>query len=207
MFAYLESRVAWQGLKYQGYLQPEGLSWRCVAVSPQARGQFLMHRGFLNSAYVTFANISVTKAKGQAYIQWVKKQTSLLLFFNLFLPALGPYCCTQAFSSCHREGLCSSRCTGFSLRWLLLLQSTGSSHTGFSGWSAQALLSVALVVVAHGLSCSEVCGMFRNRDQTCVLCFGRWILNHWTTGDVLGFASWWEEFCFSFYHITLPDID
>ena len=41
----------------------------------------------------------------------------------------------------------SLRCTGFSLRWLLLLQSTGSRHTGFSSCSTR-----ASVVVAHGLS-------------------------------------------------------
>ena len=39
------------------------------------------------------------------------------------------------------------RCTGFSLRWLLLLQSTGSRHMGFSSCGTR-----ASVVVAHGLS-------------------------------------------------------
>ena len=32
------------------------------------------------------------------------------------------------------------RCAGFSLRWLLLLRSTGSRHTGFSSCSTQAQL-------------------------------------------------------------------
>ena len=41
----------------------------------------------------------------------------------------------------------SSRCTGFSLRWPLLLRSTGSRRTGS-------------VVVAHRLSCSVACGIF-----------------------------------------------
>ena len=41
----------------------------------------------------------------------------------------------------------SLRCTGFSLRWLLLLQITGSRRAGS-------------VVVAHGLSCSVACGIF-----------------------------------------------
>ena len=36
-------------------------------------------------------------------------------------------------------------CVGFSLRWLLLLRSTGSRCTGS-------------VVVVHGLSCSAACG-------------------------------------------------
>ena len=40
------------------------------------------------------------------------------LFSYLFLTALGLHCCTQAFFSL--------QCTGFSLLWVLLLQSTGS---------------------------------------------------------------------------------
>ena len=44
-------------------------------------------------------------------------------------------------------GYSSLQCAGFSLRWLLLLWSTGSRHAGS-------------VVVAHGLSCSAPCGIF-----------------------------------------------
>ena len=44
-------------------------------------------------------------------------------------------------------GYSSLRCTGFSLRRLLLLWSTGCRHEGS-------------VVVAHGLSCSAACGIF-----------------------------------------------
>ena len=36
-------------------------------------------------------------------------------------------------------GYSSLRCTGFSLRWLLLLRSTGSRHVGFSSCGSQAL--------------------------------------------------------------------
>ena len=39
------------------------------------------------------------------------------------------------------------QCVGFSLRWLLLLQSMGSRRTGFSSCGSR-----ASVVVAHGLS-------------------------------------------------------
>ena len=35
-------------------------------------------------------------------------------------------------------GYSSLRCTGFSLRWLLLLQSTGSRHVGFISCGTQA---------------------------------------------------------------------
>ena len=55
-------------------------------------------------------------------------------------------------------GYSSLRCTGFSLRWLLLLRSTGSRHVGFSSCGTRALerrLSScgarASVVVAGGV--------------------------------------------------------
>ena len=56
--------------------------------------------------------------------------------------------------------------SGFSLWWLLFLQSTGSR-----------------VVVALGLIALGHVGSSRIRDQTCVPCIGRWILNHWTTRE------------------------
>ena len=44
------------------------------------------------------------------------------------------------------RGYSSLRCVGFSLRWLLLLWSTGSRHMGFSSCGTQ-----ASVVAAHRL--------------------------------------------------------
>ena len=37
------------------------------------------------------------------------------------------------------RGYSSLRCAGFSLQWLLLLQSTGSRHAGFSSCDSRAL--------------------------------------------------------------------
>ena len=63
-------------------------------------------------------------------------------FFNsfsfFFLAVLGHRNCAQAFSSCSEWGLLFLWCMGFSLWWLLLLQSTGSRHTGFSSCRAWA---------------------------------------------------------------------
>ena len=56
-------------------------------------------------------------------------------------------------------GHSSLRCTGLSLSWPLLLQSTGSRHTGS-------------VAVAHGPSCSAACGIFP--DQGLNLCPLHW---------------------------------
>ena len=59
--------------------------------------------------------------------------------YFLFLAALGLFCCTRAFSSCSEQGYSSLQCAGVSLRWLLLLQSTGSRCTGFSSCGSRAL--------------------------------------------------------------------
>ena len=70
-------------------------------------------------------------------------------------------------------------CAGFSLQWLLLLQSTGSRCTGFSScvrW-AQQLWRTGLVAPRH-------VGSSPTRDRTRVPCIGRWILNHCTTREV-----------------------
>ena len=50
------------------------------------------------------------------------------------------------------RGHSSSRCTGLSLSWPLLLRSTGSRRTGS-------------VVVAHGPSCSVACGIFPDQGS------------------------------------------
>ena len=80
-------------------------------------------------------------------------------------------------------GYSSLWCAGFSLRWLLLLWSTGSRHTGFSSCGMQAsvvvahgLWSTGLVVVAHGFCCSVDVGSSRPSARTRVPCIGRRIL-------------------------------
>ena len=61
---------------------------------------------------------------------------------------------------------------GFSLWWLLLLQSTGSNYAGFSS------CGMGLVAPRHVRSS-------RTRDGTHVSCIGRQILSHRTTRDIL----------------------
>ena len=61
------------------------------------------------------------------------------LVFGFFFAALRLCCCTRAFSSCGEQGGYSSlQCACFSLRWLLLLWSTGSRRVGFSSCGSQA---------------------------------------------------------------------
>ena len=76
-------------------------------------------------------------------------------------------------------GYSSLRCAGFSLRWLLLLRSTGCRRAGFSscGSWAQSLWHAGLVAPRH-------VGSSRTRAWTRVPCIGRQILNHCATREV-----------------------
>ena len=84
-------------------------------------------------------------------------------------------------------GHSSSRCMGLSLLWPLLLQSTGSRRAGS-------------VVVAHGPSCSEACGIFPDQGSNpCAL--------HWQAdsqplrhqGSPCSF-KFWKYFCSKFWN-------
>ena len=59
----------------------------------------------------------------------------------------------------------SLQCSGFSLQWLLSLQSSGSRHMGFSSCSM-----CAQWVWHTGLSCSAACGIFPDQGSNpCLL--------------------------------------
>ena len=80
---------------------------------------------------------------------------------------LGLGCCTQAFSGCSKQGLFS----GCGVQ---------ASHWGScSCCGAQAIGVRASEVAAHRFSCPAACGIFLDKDQTCVPC-----VIHWTTKEV-----------------------
>ena len=100
----------------------------------------------------------------------------LLLFTYIFiLAALGLCCCARAFPSCSEWGslsswgLWASQQSGFSLH-----------STGYKACRLQQLWHPGLVVLKY-------VKFSLTRDQTHVLCIGRWILNQWTTREIL---SW-----------------
>ena len=62
------------------------------------------------------------------------------------MAVLGLRFCVRVFSSCGKRGHSSSRCAGLPLSQPLLLRSTDSRRAGS-------------VIVAHGPSCSAVCGI------------------------------------------------
>ena len=89
------------------------------------------------------------------------------------------------------RGYSSLQCTGFSLRWLLLLRSTGSRRVGFSScgtWARQFWLSGSRAQAQQlwrtGLGAPWHVGSSRTRARTRVPCTGRQILNHCTTREV-----------------------
>ena len=86
-----------------------------------------------------------------------KSRTRLSDWTELNLTVLDLLCCTPVFLAVGCRGYSSLQGTGFSLWWVLLLQSTGSKCLGS-------------VVETHGLSCSLACGIFPNQDQTHVPC-------------------------------------
>ena len=73
---------------------------------------------------------------------------SYTIFFNVLISGCpGSLLLCAGFFQLSRAGTTLQlQCSGFSLRWLLLLQSTGSR--------------------AQGFSCPEACGIFWTRDQT-----------------------------------------
>ena len=93
------------------------------------------------------------------------------------------------------RGHSSLPCAGFSLRWLLLLRSTGSRRTGFSScrtWTQQLWLTSSRAQAQQlwytGLVAPQHVGSSRTRARTPVPCIGRWILNHCATREVQFFS-------------------
>ena len=101
----------------------------------------------------------------------------------------------------------SLRCTGFLLRWLLLLQSTCSRHTGFSSygtWAEQLWLSGSRAQAQQlglmGLVAPRHVGSSWTRAQTGVSCIGRQVLNHCATRAVPHTYYLNYFFYFIFFH-------
>ena len=97
--------------------------------------------------------------------------------------ALRPHCgawalhsWVRAVSGCRGWAPLQLRCAGFSLRRLLLLWSSGSRAGRLSGCGIRAPERTGSGPVPGGLHYPAACG---------ILLFGRQILNHWTTSEVV----------------------
>lgn len=98
-------------------------------------------------------------------------------------------------AACRSGGLPSLLCTSFSWWWLLVV-STGSRCPGLrscSTWAQHCGVhapELRLLLSWHlGLVAPLPADTSQTRDQTRILCFGRWILLHCTTREVLSFLS------------------
>ena len=75
----------------------------------------------------------------QEIVRSVNTELSEFSFFNLFIGCVGSSVAVRGLSLVAASRVCSLLwCAGFSLQWLLLLQSTGSRHAGFSSCASWA---------------------------------------------------------------------
>ena len=102
------------------------------------------------------------------------------------------------------------QCTGFSLRWLLLLWSMGSRRAGFSscGTHAQQLWLVGFRAQAQqlwgmGLVAPRHVGSSWARALTCVPCIGRQILNHCAIREVPTWVHFYQLICRLYLGLTI----
>ena len=120
------------------------------------------------------------------------------IYLHLFLALLGLCCCEDYRLP---SGWADA---GFSLWRLLLLQSAGSRAQGLQSLCHVASVLVApglqstdsawLIIVAHGLSCSALCGIFPDQGWNPCLLLGWQILYHWATKEAL--FSFFKKFFF-----------
>ena len=131
---------------------------------------------------------------------FVAKQQNIFIFlivFNyLFLVVLGLHCYSRAFSSCTEQGFRScwgmqaSSCAGFTCCRVHAL-----GQEGFSPWGWR-FLQRGLRTCALWAKLLLTCGIFPDRDLTCVLCIGRWAHNHSSRG--VQFLVFLEKFAVRF---------
>ena len=111
---------------------------------------------------------------GRNMKEWIGEIKDSLKKKDLFvylLAVLGSHCFAWAFSSCGERGLCFVACTGFSLLWLLFLQSSRQPGFGSCSTWAQWLQCAGSVAVVHGLCCSTARRIFLDQGSNqCPLC-------------------------------------
>ena len=121
----------------------------------------------------------------------------LFIYLFIYFWLCWVFVAARGLSLVAASGGCSSlRCAGFSLRWPLLLRSTGSRHAGFSScstWAQQLWVTGSRAQAKQlwhtGLVAPQHVGSSWTRARTRVPCIGRWILNHCTTREVLFYVQ------------------
>ena len=133
---------------------------------------------------------------------WDDHKWSLTLFFLLLLLFLFIYfwlhwvfVVVRGLSLVAVSGGYSSlRCVGFSLRWLLLLQSTGSRRAGFSSCGSRALERRFSSCSTRALLLRGMWESSQTRAQTRAPYTGRRILNHCATREARSLTLYASSF-------------
>ena len=173
---------------------PPGQSSGCAMISTLYLG-LSIHRREARIIHWQWgiSQLSKTQAKGHS-ISKVCKKIIIIIFFQIlfiYFGCAGSSLLHRLSLVAGRGGYSLSQCTGFSLRWLLLLQSRGSRVSGGSScglWALEHRLSScgarALLPPRHVKSSGT-------KDRTHVPCTGRRILYHWTPqGSPATFFFW-----------------
>ena len=139
--------------------------------------------GTINRSYVLGSG---WLGENTPYLGLMSLTAFLKAFIYLLLVALATIKWQMLNGSVHGRPLVAAsggysllQCTGFSLRWLLLWQSTSSRLMGFSSWSTWAEKWLTGLAAPRHVESSQT------RDRTHVPCTGRQILTHCTTREVL----------------------
>ena len=116
---------------------------------------------------------------------------ALFIFFNTFIYIFKNFWLRWVFIAVRRLSLVVARggytslwCVGFSLRWLLLLRSTGSRCVGFQQLWLMGSRAQAQQLWYTDLVAPRPVGSSRTRARTHVPCTGRWILNRCASREV-----------------------
>ena len=119
--------------------------WKLIILISSKEGNSVRERIYISYCFLPFE--SWTLWMSSLFKEVIRSDYFFFYkFIYLFLAALGLHCCAWVSLVAESGGYSSLRCTGFSLRWLLLLWSMGSRHAVFSSCGVW-----ASVVVAHWL--------------------------------------------------------
>ena len=123
--------------------------YMCVYIHTHTLFQILFHYSLLQDIEYSSLCYTVGPCCLLSYILLLK----FIYFIYFIFGCIGALLLCLGFSLvAASRGYYLLRCTGFSLRWLLLLRSMGCRREGS-------------VVVAHGLSCSTSCGIFPDQGS------------------------------------------
>ena len=139
----------------EGQCHPKGLSWNFVLKwNEDVLRIFLLSEVGVGGVFMAFGWWAPEMLNVWDGVVPFSDIGHAFFFFNYFIfVCVGSSLLRAGFSPAVASGGYSSLwCMGFSLQWLLLLQSTGSRHAGFSS-------------CGHGLSCSAACGIFPDQGS------------------------------------------